>query len=83
MVEAGRALSEMNWRALSMDRDPTAIKVALGEREMARETFRAISAQPRIPKRTGVVALDMALIEWWGVCRLEWRRRLEKRLEFL
>ncbi|KAJ0979941.1 hypothetical protein J5N97_015415 [Dioscorea zingiberensis] len=41
----------MKRRALLPSRMPTATTVVLGERVMARETLRAISAQPMMPNR--------------------------------
>ena len=49
LAERGRPLAAANAAALSWERLETAHMAALGARLMARETFRAMSAQPTMP----------------------------------
>ena len=51
----GKLLECAKVVALERVRLPTAEMVAVEQRRMARESLRAMSAQPRIPKRIGSV----------------------------
>lgn len=51
----GKLLEFAKVVALEKVRLPTAEMVAVEERRMARESLRAMSAQPRMPKRIGSV----------------------------
>lgn len=64
-ADSGNPFSAANLAAFSWDRLPTAWRVELGERIMAREILRAISAQPKIPKLIGAAAM-VGGDEMWG-----------------
>lgn len=59
MASGGKLLADANCEALSSERLPMAVTVALGASAMARESLRAMSAQPIIPNRTIVSAISL------------------------